>query len=164
MQQIRTVALAASAALGFLATVTTAQAPTRASDPPPLESALKGAIDVHAHMGPDSPEPGERSIDVIDFAKMAKARGMRAFIEVNVSRFFREPGGEKARQPAIDAIRKLAPEHIVISSDLGQVGSPSHPDGLSMGAARLRSQGVTDQELARMMKENPARVLGLPPP
>ena len=42
---------------------------------------LTGAIDVHAHLDPDSSGGGQvaRAMDVIDMAKMAKARGMRGF-------------------------------------------------------------------------------------
>ena len=38
---------------------------------------LNGAIDIHVHAAPDSTE---RSIDSIDVAKLAKARGMRAIV------------------------------------------------------------------------------------
>ena len=38
---------------------------------------LRGAIDIHVHAAPDSTE---RSIDSIDVAKLAKARGMRAIV------------------------------------------------------------------------------------
>jgi hypothetical protein len=44
------------------------------------DPALVGALDVHAHMGPDSPEPSPRGLDVLDYARMAKARGMRGFV------------------------------------------------------------------------------------
>ena len=38
------------------------------------QSDLNGVIDIHAHSAPDSTP---RSIDAIDLAKLAKARGMR---------------------------------------------------------------------------------------
>jgi len=41
------------------------------------QSALSGVIDIHAHTDPDS---RPRSIDALDLAKMAKARGMRGFV------------------------------------------------------------------------------------
>lgn len=44
------------------------------------DSALVGALDTHAHMAPDSPEPQIRGIDVIEYAQMAKVRGMRGFV------------------------------------------------------------------------------------
>ncbi len=44
------------------------------------DPALAGALDTHAHMAPDSPEPQIRGIDVLEYAQMAKARGMRGFV------------------------------------------------------------------------------------
>ena len=41
------------------------------------QSTLSGVIDIHAHTDPDS---RPRSIDALDLAKMAKARGMRGFV------------------------------------------------------------------------------------
>ena len=42
-----------------------------------VDQVLRGAIDIHVHAAPDSTE---RSIDSIDVAKLAKARGMRAIV------------------------------------------------------------------------------------
>ena len=48
------------------------------------DAALMGAIDIHAHQDPDSVGPSSpqqaRSIDAIDLAKLAKARGMRGLV------------------------------------------------------------------------------------
>ena len=46
------------------------------------DPALVGAIDIHAHLDPDSPGTGEvvRGIDVMKFAKIAQSRGMRGFV------------------------------------------------------------------------------------
>ncbi|MGH9253475.1 MAG: DUF6282 family protein [Vicinamibacterales bacterium] len=46
------------------------------------DPALIGAIDVHAHLDPDSPGTGEvvRGYDVMKFAKIAQSRGMRGFV------------------------------------------------------------------------------------
>jgi hypothetical protein len=280
------------------------------------DPALVGALDVHAHMGPDSPEPSPRALDVLDYATMAKARGMRGFVIkyhsdetaplaavvrkavpglevfggvvlsramgginieqvrhmakvsggwgrivwmptfdaeeavrnskepnrpfVAVSRngelvpevkellgviantrtvdsngelvlatghlppeeallLLREakkqgvrhmvlthapprwtvaqlqeavalgafieavPGGGSfdPKKISIDKIRKLGVDHYIIASDLGQQGNPFHPDGFALTARWLRSEGFTEQEINRMMKENPARLLGL---
>jgi hypothetical protein len=43
----------------------------------PAQVSLQGVIDIHVHADPDS---RPRSIDAIDLAKMAKARGMRALV------------------------------------------------------------------------------------
>jgi microsomal dipeptidase-like Zn-dependent dipeptidase len=59
-------------------------------------------------------------------------------------------------------IRRVGPSSVVLSSDLGQAGNPLPPDGFGDFLARLGGQGFTDQEIDRMAKENPARLLGLP--
>lgn len=44
---------------------------------PAQDNSLAGAIDIHVHAAPDSTA---RSIDAIDLARLAKARGMRALV------------------------------------------------------------------------------------
>jgi len=61
-----------------------------------------------------------------------------------------------------DAIRKLGVQFCILSSDLGQKGNALPPDGFAAFLLALRSKGFTDQELDRMSKQNPARLLGLP--
>jgi hypothetical protein len=60
-----------------------------------------------------------------------------------------------------DDIRKVGVEHAILSSDLGQRGNPLPADGYATYIDALRKKGFTDQELDRMAKENPARLLGL---
>ncbi len=60
-----------------------------------------------------------------------------------------------------DNIRKVGVEHAILSSDLGQAGNPLPADGYATYMEALRRKGFTDQELDRMAKQNPARLLGL---
>jgi hypothetical protein len=60
------------------------------------------------------------------------------------------------------AIRQVGPASIILSTDMGQVGIMLQPDGLAAFAAALRAQGIGERDLDRMMKENPAKLLGLP--
>jgi hypothetical protein len=48
-----------------------------------------------------------------------------------------------------------------VGSDSGLVGTPNHPDALAMAAKSLRAAGFTEQDLNRMFKETPARLVGL---
>ncbi len=59
------------------------------------------------------------------------------------------------------AIREIGPEFCVLSSDLGQKGNALPPDGFAAFIAALGAKGLTEQELDRMSKQNPARLLGL---
>jgi hypothetical protein len=68
-------------------------------------------------------------------------------------------------QPRIDRIaediRKVGVEHAILSSDLGQAGNALPADGFATFIDALRKKGFTDQELDRMAKQNPAKLLGL---
>ncbi len=59
------------------------------------------------------------------------------------------------------AIRYVGVDHCILSSDMGQPGNPLHTDGLTAFYAGLRKQGLTQPELDRMAKENPAKLIGL---
>lgn len=97
-------------------------------------------------------------------ADLQEAVKLGAFIEARAGfDLISEPRGTAdPRKTTTDAIRQLGVENVVIVSDLGQRTNPVHADGLAVAAKWLRSQGFTDQQLNRMFKENPARLLGLP--
>ncbi len=59
------------------------------------------------------------------------------------------------------AIRGIGVEHAILSSDLGQVHNPSHMDGWKLYLSGMKAEGFSDTEIARMTKENPAKLLGL---
>jgi hypothetical protein len=59
------------------------------------------------------------------------------------------------------AIRAIGVEHCILSSDMGQVGNPLHPDGLMMFFDGLKKQGFTQGDIDQMSKVNPARLLSL---
>ena len=59
------------------------------------------------------------------------------------------------------AIRYVGVEHCILASDMGQPANPLHPDGLLALFDGLKKEGVTEAEISRMAKENPARLLGL---
>lgn len=60
-----------------------------------------------------------------------------------------------------DAIRKVGPEFCILSSDLGQRGNALPAEGFGAFLVALRGKGLTEQEIDRMSKQNPARLLGL---
>jgi hypothetical protein len=59
------------------------------------------------------------------------------------------------------AIRAVGPDHVILSTDLGQPGNPLHPDGLEALTQGLAKQGFSQEALDLMTKTNPAKVLGL---
>ena len=115
------------------------------------------------HMVVTHPLPYNDTRENWTLAHMQEAVKLGAFIEVRTQTLPTEPGGARIWKPAAEMIRQLGTENCILASDLGQGGRPLHPDGLAITAKWLRSQGFTDQELNRLMKDNPARLLGLPP-
>jgi hypothetical protein len=99
-------------------------------------------------------------------AEMQEAAKAGAFIElVYVPTLTKKSINRQAQFSIADVantIRKVGPEFVILSTDLGQVGFPPPPEGLATYIAELRAQGLTQHELDRMTKENPARLLGLP--
>jgi hypothetical protein len=80
-------------------------------------------------------------------------------IEITAGAFFRE---DAAKARAVEVIRALGTQNVFIASDSGLVGTPNHPDALAMAAKALRAAGFSEQDLKRMFKDTPARLVGLP--
>ena len=91
--------------------------------------------------------------------QMQEAVKLGGAIEITASTLSRD-GAAKTR--AIDVIKTLGTQHVFIASDSGLVGTPNHPDALAMAAKALRAAGFSEQDLNRMFKETPARLVGLP--
>lgn len=97
---------------------------------------------------------------LMDIPQMQEAAKQGAFIEF--------VGGSLATADAAaridrlaDAIRKVRPQFCILSSDLGQKANALPPDGFAAFLLALRARGFTEQELDRMSRQNPARLLGL---
>jgi hypothetical protein len=93
-------------------------------------------------------------------AQMVEAAKMGAYIEFVYNGLIGSYK-ESTFQDYARAIRSVGVEHCILSSDMGQPGNPLHPDGLIALFDGLKKEGITQAEIDRMAKENPARVLGL---
>jgi hypothetical protein len=92
--------------------------------------------------------------------QMQEATKLGAFIEFVGG----APAGARAADridTLAEAMRRVGPEFSIVSSDLGQAGNPLPPDGFGEFLVALRARGFTDQEIDRMAKQNPAKLLGL---
>jgi hypothetical protein len=94
-------------------------------------------------------------------AEMQEAAKLGAFIEFTGSSL-KTPDADARMGRFADAIRKVGPEFCILSSDLGQQGNALPPDGFGAFLMALRGKGLTAEEVDRMGKQNPARLLGLP--
>jgi hypothetical protein len=93
--------------------------------------------------------------------QMQEAAKLGAFIEFTGSSLASADADARMSRFA-EAIRKVGPEFCILSSDLGQQGNPLPPDGFGAFLVALRGKGFSVQEVERMAKQNPARLLGLP--
>jgi hypothetical protein len=98
---------------------------------------------------------------LMDVARMQEAAKLGALIEF-VGGSLAAADAEARMGRFADAIRKVGPEFCVLSSDLGQRGNALPPDGFAAFLVSLRARGFTEEEVDRMAKLNPARLLGLP--
>ncbi len=96
----------------------------------------------------------------LTIAQAKEAVGLGAFIEF-CSGTLETAGAQDKIDRFAEQIRQLGVEHVILSSDLGQGGNPLPPDGLATYLEALRKKGFTNQELDRMVKQNPSTLLGL---
>jgi mannose-6-phosphate isomerase-like protein (cupin superfamily) len=104
--------------------------------------------------------PGD---DVTD-AQYQEVKKLGAFVEVNADFYQEGDQPEEKIAFAVKQIQRLGAESIVMGTDCGQLNNPLPTDCIVLAARALRARGVTDRQLDMMVKDNPARLLGLPPP
>jgi microsomal dipeptidase-like Zn-dependent dipeptidase len=59
------------------------------------------------------------------------------------------------------AVKEIGADHLVLSTDLGQQGMMTPPDGVENEIAAVKAAGVSQADIDTMMKKNPAKLLGL---
>lgn len=92
---------------------------------------------------------------------MEEAATLGAYLEI-VSGWATGKEVEHETQKHVAAIRKIGVDRFILSSDRGQLNGPLHPDGLVTVTKALMNGGITEDEINRMLKDNPAKLFGLP--
>lgn len=97
---------------------------------------------------------GYRKEDMLEMVE----RG--AMIELVAAVALAEPGGI---EEIVDLIRTIAPENVVLVSDLGQPAAPFPKpiDGLKDLVSKLLGSGISELDLEIMLKENPKKLLNI---
>jgi hypothetical protein len=62
-------------------------------------------------------------------------------------------------QETVEAIKAVGASHFVLGTDLGQMGNPSHADGMQMFVTELMSHGIPKGEIDLMGREVPGALL-----
>ncbi|HEX3359320.1 MAG TPA: DUF6282 family protein [Tepidisphaeraceae bacterium] len=86
------------------------------------------------------------------------------------------PGAQPQTQPAPSTpqrhitvaeyarvIKMLGAEHVIISSDMGQMRNPPHVKAMRDFILALKTEGLSDEQIDLVARKNPARLLGLDP-
>ena len=61
----------------------------------------------------------------------------------------------------LQSVREIGAEHIIIATDAGQVQNPFWYEELEDSIATLEENGVSQEQLDRMTRQNPGKLLGL---
>ncbi len=88
-----------------------------------------------------------------------EAAQLGAFLEYPIALAL--PTTDLTMERFAQAILDVGPQHVILTSDLGQVLNPIHTDGLVAFLPQLRERGLSQQQIDRMTKVNPAKFLGL---
>ena len=96
----------------------------------------------------------------MSIAQMQEAAKLGAYVEFVYNGLI-GPNKEFTFADYAKAIRGIGPDHAILSSDLGQLQNPLHPDGWVRYLAGLKKEGFTDAELRQMSGGNPAKLLDL---
>ena len=113
---------------------------------------------------------GLTNVPGLTMAQAKEVAGMGAVIEVCFLQFLAGPNAplpflthwtQIGAKHVAQAVKEIGAKSIVISSDLGQSGNMTHPDGLEAAIAAMKREGISDADIDIMMRRNPARLLGL---
>jgi predicted metal-dependent TIM-barrel fold hydrolase len=113
---------------------------------------------------------GLTNVPGLTMAQAKQVAGMGAVIEACFLQFRAGPNAPLAfltywtqanAKHVANAVRELGAKSLLISSDLGQTGNMTHPDGLETAIAEMKREGVAEADIDIMMRRNPARLLGL---
>lgn len=81
-----------------------------------------------------------------------------AYVEQCGNATFRDEGGEASEAMRAD-VRALGPEHVVLSTDLGQATNPPPAVGFGLWMEQFLEDGFSSDEVRRMVQDNPASLL-----
>jgi hypothetical protein len=113
---------------------------------------------------------GLTNVPGLTMAQAKQVADMGAVIEVCFLQFLAGPNAPLAflthwtqinAKNVAQAVKEIGAKSLVISSDLGQSGNMTHPDGIETAIAAMKREGISDADIDLMMRKNPARLLGL---
>ena len=113
---------------------------------------------------------GLTNIPGLTMAQAKQVVQMGAVIEICYLQFMTGPDAQYAwmkhwtqvgAMHVAAAVKELGADGLVLSTDLGQQGMMTNADGLENMIGAVKAAGVSDSDIDKMMRKNPARLLGL---
>jgi microsomal dipeptidase-like Zn-dependent dipeptidase len=113
---------------------------------------------------------GFTNIPGLSMAQAKEVAAMGAMIEICYLQFMTGPDAQYAwmkhwnqvnTAQVLMALNEVGADALVLSTDLGQQGMMMPPDGIENAVGALRGAGVSQADIDKMMKRNPAKLLGL---
>jgi microsomal dipeptidase-like Zn-dependent dipeptidase len=113
---------------------------------------------------------GLTNIPGLSWEQAKQVTAMGAYIEICYLQFLTGPTAqykwmthwEKVDATVVaKAVKEIGADHLVLSTDLGQQGMMTPPDGVENEIAAVKAAGVSQADIDKMMKKNPAKLLGL---
>lgn len=85
--------------------------------------------------------------------------------DVMLERVYAQPIGggvyKKNLEDNVEAVKAVGSEHIIVSTDGGQMQNPRWNEALEEYVSYLYEAGISKEEIDQMTKINPAKMLGL---
>jgi len=115
---------------------------------------------------------GLTNIPGLTMAQAKEVVQMGGMIEICYLQFLTGPNAQYAwmkhweqvgTDKVVEAVKALGADGIVLSTDLGQQGMMMPPDGIENAIGALRAAGISQEDIDKMMKRNPAKLLGFSP-
>ena len=103
----------------------------------------------------------EQAKEVADAGGMIEICYLQFLTGPNAPYAWMKHWSQVAGQQVADAVKAVGAQHLVLSTDLGQQGMMTHPDGIENAIAAVRAAGVADADIDLMLRKNPAKLLGL---
>ena len=113
---------------------------------------------------------GLTNVPGLTMAQAKQVADMGAVIEVCFLQFLAGPNAPLAflthwtqinAKHVAQAVKEIGAKSLIVSSDLGQSGNMTHPDGIEAAIAAMKREGISDDDIDLMVRKNPARLLGL---
>jgi hypothetical protein len=113
---------------------------------------------------------GLTNIPGLSMAQAKEVAALGGMIEICYLQFMTGPDAQYAwmkhwnqvnTAQVLMALNEVGADSLVLSTDLGQQGMMMPPDGIENAVAALKTAGVSQGDIDKMMKRNPARLLGL---